>query len=420
MTAFESARGRQLALPRARPSDRAAVLSSFFAIEFGALVLLQKFALPAGGMPVSLLIPILYVGLGYAAITFNLGLSLPRMAAFGLFLLFSLISQLLVGQPFSATSFLLLLALYFPLACKWSITIDQYRRVIGIFQNVMLFAAILVFIQLAWQFAFGLGVTLNLERFVPHQLLLPGYIYEGGIRWGFAFIRPNGLFFLEPSFASMFIATALILELTEFSRPLRIGLYAGALIGCVAATGFVVLLVAAPGILRRLKPRMLLTVLLMTVTAAIVAAPLGGADLLVRRLGELDRPNTSGSERLVAPLRQLGALSSDPERLLTGAGAGNVSMLQASPWPIVKLLSEYGAMTTLAYLLLVAAALWRAPNRTVAGALFVVINFTGGYLLSPVTTNLLILLLSLPRPTAARAQAAPRRRVAAEAAASAA
>jgi hypothetical protein len=133
--------------------------------------------------------------------------------------------------------------------------------------------------------------------------------------------------------------------------------------------------------------------------AAIAA---GGGELVAARFSELSKPGSSGSERLVAPLKELGALCADPERLFTGSGAGNMVLFQSSPWPLTKLFSEYGALTALAYLLLLVTAIWRAPNRILAFSLFIVINFTGGYLLNPVTASLVTLLLSLPRRIAER------------------
>lgn len=400
MTAVDPFRPRAMASGRRRAKDGSIGVLLFFAIEFAALALLQKFAVPAGATPISVLIPLLYGGLAVGVFAFNLGVSLLRVAAFGLFLLVALLSQLLVGRPFSAPSFLLLLVLYFPMVFLWRMPADRYRRVMEIFQNVMVIGAVMVFVQLAWQFAFGLGNTLSIEPFAPAQLLLPGYLYEAPIQFGAAFVRPNGFFFLEPSYVSMFLASALILELTEFGRPLRIGLYGGALIGCLGATGLVMVAVAAPGILRRMSPRMLALVLVLGGVAVVAALAAGGGDLLASRLGELSKPGSSASERIVAPLHELNILSMDPERLVTGSGAGNVTIIQSSPWPLTKLFSEYGALTALAYLLLFVAAIWRAPNRALAFSLFVVLNFTGGYLLNPVTIILVILLLSLPRRSA--------------------
>ena len=165
---------------------------------------------------------------------------------------------------------------------------------------------------------------------------------------------------------------------------------------------------AAPGILRRLSPRMLLIVLVLVAVGGMVAMAAGGGDLVASRFSELSKPGSSGSERLVAPLHELSVLSTDPDRLFTGSGAGNMVLFQSSPWPLTKLFSEYGALTALAYLLLFVAAIWRAPNRVLAFSLFVVINFTGGYLLNPVTAMLTILLLSLPRPIVAKSSSRSR------------
>lgn len=380
-----------------------------FGLQLLVLIFLQKFVLPLSATtPISLPLVTLYGWIGFMILRNRLEISPQRLIAFGALLSATVISQFLVGRSFSTLSLLQFLLLYAPLMFAWRIPRTSYLRLMNLFQTAMLVGCLMVFLQLGSQAVLGLGNTLNMEEYVPPRLLLQGYNYHAPISWGAAFIRPNGFFFLEPSFASSFLACALVIELVFFHRLWRILVYAGALIGTMGATGMLMVIVAGPLLIARQNFR----VALMTAVAGIVLAAIGFAtgafDSLVGRFSELSSPGSSAWQRLVAPLISLQDVFANPKYVVTGLGAGNNLEVNISTWPVVKVMVEYGALAGILFLTYVGLCMSRSPNRPLALALFVAFGFTGGFLLLPVTViqiMFLICLLRIDEPPAVVRQA---------------
>ena len=114
------------------------------------------------------------------------------------------------------------------------------------------------------------------------------------------------------------------------------------------------------------------------------------------RLAELSRPGSSGYERLVLPLASFYRLVGDPGGWLAGHGAGQITADFGNAWPMVKLTYEYGLPTAVAWLaLFVGGDLGRGRMRGLRIAVFVVFQFTGGYLLSPIMVLFVALACSM-------------------------
>lgn len=366
-----------------------------FAAQIFILVFLQKFVLPVPGAPVSLPLVTLYAWLAYMLLSNRLHVSYPRLAMLSLFFAAATISQIIANRPISLLSYLEFLILYSPFVFIWRVPAQQHVRLMSVFQDAMLLGAAMVILQLAWQAAFGLGNAPNLEKFVPKALLLQGFNYAAPITWGEAFIRPNGLFFLEPSFVSSFLASALLVELMFFRRMWRILLYGGALLGTVAATGILMVLVAAVPLLAGRRGRVVVLAAMAGAIGVVAAYYTGVLAHLTGRFAELGMRNSSGFQRLVAPLEQLGGVFAEPSHLVTGVGAGNAVETNVSLWPLAKVMVEYGALPGVLFLAAVAACMLGTANAPLALALFVAFNFTGGFLLNPVTVIQILVLVSL-------------------------
>lgn len=366
-----------------RLMTRENAIASFFTIQMTIVIYLQKIALPAGGAAqVSILVPAIYGGFAIMAIMMRLEFSAPRLVVYCLFFGSVVISQAQVAIPYSVPSMILTLLMLLPFVFVWRVPKEQYLKLALIYQKLMLIPIAMVGVQLLSQVTLGMGTQPSMEDFIPPPLLRIGFNYDGFIRFGDPFRRPNGFFLLEPSFISAFIGTALVLELTFFQRIKWMALFAAALIGTFAATGQVLTAIALPFVIRRQSPKLIVT--------GIFAAALGmvamiamGKGITIDRLGELGSSGTSGYIRLVAPLVQLTDTLSRPDVLFTGAGAGNVDHSQSSVWPLTKLMYEYGAVPALSFIFLLVLAMWRAPAMGLAIALFIVINFVGGYLQEP-------------------------------------
>lgn len=358
-----------------------------FGLFFVVLILLQKFAITLGGLQLSLTVPALYLLLGRLALRPGLRLDLLRLPLFLGFIVFAAFSQALAILPLSLPSYLMLIVLYLPFALRLELGPPAFRGVIALFLDVMLLAAALIGLQAALrQWA---GITLSLESWVPSAWLLKGYIYAAPAAWGA--VRPNGLVFLEASFASIFAATALILEWQHFRRRLRLLAYGLALLATFGASGLVMLAVAAPLLLLRLPAMTLLLLALCTAFGTLCLWSTGALDPFLIRLGEFGRPGSSGFLRLVLPARQLLEASGERDLVFGGHGAGNAPIGSASAWPAVKLALEYGFVAMALLLGFVLHASANRANAALVLALLVLFNFVGGYLHEAPVVLLLVL-----------------------------
>ena len=310
----------------------------------------------------------------------RISLSPVRMGLYLVFVGCSILSQTLSNTISSIPSVLELFLIYFFVTASAPLSETGYYRVLSNFVKLMIVPASIGVCQYGIQKVTGGGDPINIEPFVPKSFLLQGYYYDAHYpMWYDAFQRPNGLFFLEPSFFSFFTASAAIIEITYFKRPALIALMIMATVFSFGGTGLAMLVAAAPLLLARQPPRLLFPLVIVG-TVELVSALMLGANLpLLSRMNELDAGGASGSMRLVVPLNSLIKLLSDPSYLFTGTGAGSTTSL-GSAWPMLKLTNEYGVITMLAFVFLYASTFFGSYNIPVKIATTVIFHFTGGYL----------------------------------------
>ena len=367
---------------------------TFFFLQFCSLILLQKMGLPAGGAQISILVPLLYASIAYAAFYLNLEVSLIRLILYCIFFAFALFGQMVSGQPFSVTSFEILLALYLPFIFVWRMSHEEYLECLKPFQNLMLLGGAMVLLQVLWEVGTHYHSRISIEPLIPKAFLLQGYLYEAPIHWGASFYRANGFFFLEPSSVASFLACAFIIEVSYFQRLKRIVFYIVTMLATVAATGVVMLLIASPFLLVKLTLRMRLLAGVVGVLALGAATATGLTDTFMSRSIELSSPGTSGSQRVTKPATQILDILPNPRILFTGEGAGNVDNSQSSVWGVVKLLDEYGALTAITFMIFLTLSMNGSSNKALFWPLFIIYNFTGGYLGYPPLILLIMLLCS--------------------------
>jgi hypothetical protein len=264
--------------------------------------------------------------------------------------------------------------------------------------KLMILPSCIIIFQYVFQTVTGQSNPLSMNRMLPRFILLQGYIYEGPLHFGQSFMRPNGFVFLETSFASGFTATAAIIEMTHFKRPKMVLLMLAATIMSLGGTGITMLVAAAPVLLARLKPATLVLLLVLGVSALVVAPVLGIKLPLISRMNEFGSKESSGSDRLLLPASQLVNLLTNPDYLIRGTGAGSTNTDFGSAWPVVKLMSEYGILAMIAFVCLYIRGIGGSFNLPLKVALSVAYNFTGGYLLNPILVEVLVVLCFIITP----------------------
>ena len=393
----------------ARAAEGRAVTRQALVFQLFVLIYLQRLAVPVGGLAISL--PLIATGAALAALaaTRRLTFSRTRLVLFAVMGASAALSQAVVRRArcrwrASRTSWRSTSST----RCGWRWTTGGYAAVWRAFAALMVVPAVLVVAQYGWQLREGPGSGLGLDFLFPRRLLLPGYVYQSSSEAWRTWDRPNGVFFLEPSFCSAFLALAFLNEALWLRRRGLAALFLAALILCSGATGLMLVAIAIGWRLRHSRSAMLA----IAATGLALVALIDSQLATLGRLAELSRPGSSGYERLVLPLASFYRLVGDPGGWLAGHGAGQITADFGNAWPMVKLTYEYGLPTAVAWLALFVAAIGARENAGVRIAVFVVFQFTGGYLLSPIMVLFVALACSMCAVSAERAGLAtgPRRR----------
>jgi hypothetical protein len=366
----------------------------FATVQMIAVIYLQKIAMSNGSLPVSLPMIIMFASVAWMIRSQNLQFDSTRLIPYLVFVFWCLYSQSLSGG--SIPSILELILLYGCLTLRANLSYSAYLQLFDRFVKLMVVPAGIILMQYVYQKATGLSNPLDMDRMLPRGLLLPGFTYEFHYPWYSTFMRPNGFFFLETSFASMFTAAASIVEIIYFRRRFYVGLMLISTALTMGGTGISMLAVVTPFLLLRESPRLVIALLLLIVAYLIIVYLYDLPLLLSSRLDEFNHTRSSGSNRLVEPIGDLMRMLFDPSYFFLGSGAGSSKGLT---WPVVKLGSDYGLISVIPFMVFyISSVAKNKVNLPLTIGLSFIYFFTGGYLLSPILVELLFLLCFLAVP----------------------
>ncbi len=376
---------RELLDPAGVTVRRAAV--AFGAINIVSLVMLQGFGIPFAGSSVELCLPIYFASLALVVVGLKLAISPVRLVLYGAMVAAMVFSQLFSGAETDLAALALVLVLYSAFIFEIPVSGSTLRRVLGLFQRIMMGAAVLVFLQHAIQFTIGPGQWPSLWNLLPPEVLFPGYNYIQPFEYGSPFIKPNGLFFLEASFVSQFLAIALVIEIAIFRRLLVLTFFVAALFACLAGSGLLIFALAAPLLVLQAPPRLWLAGAVLLAVTGIAATALGWTEVTGRRIAEFSQPGSSAYNRYVRPMQQIEDLIERPKRVVIGHGAGRAPIGDQGDdtLPLSKMAYEYGFVATLILVaLMISALFFGGTSLAIATVLFLFYNLGGGGLSVPV------------------------------------
>jgi hypothetical protein len=356
--------------------------AKFVAFQFFCLIYFQRFGVSAGSEQISVSQLAITATIAYMAWRYDVTLAASRLLLFTATITSIFVSQTLVAGSLSVTSVAFMIALYGLFCFVWRIDAEEYLAIQARYVSYMFIPAAMVYIQYVYQLVMGTGQSFGLNIFVPESLLLKGYMYEGSTENWVVWNRPNGFFFLEPSFCSLFLAYTVWLEARYFRRPWLIAFFIGALILTNGATGLLAIFVTAAAYYWRSPALFMVLCLSVAVTALLTIFDV--QINLLPRVDELSNSGSSGYGRLVLPFTSFAGFFFDPSYWFTGNGAGRITMEYGSPWPLLKLSYEYGVLPALLWIAFFVFSVAGRVNGPFRLGLFVVFQFTGGYLLSPI------------------------------------
>lgn len=402
-------RGRPAPTPRriARLAERVPLASVYLLII--TITAFQRFVIP--GTVVSVALPVAFVVLIGLAARGQLKADVTRvalyLAAVAGCLLCTVVTSAGSGPAPSITSMLLLLVLYIPLCFRVSDRLrDQFPRVLEFFQKVMVVGAVFCLLQTAVQLA-GLPYEDLFETYLPPALIFTEYNTTYPIYYGSPILKANGFVFLEPSFASQFLAIAIIAQLMlGGKRWWRLALFGAALLATVSGTGIALLGVGLVVLAIRRGGQWTARAVAATFVVAVAVSftPVGA--LLAERTGESSTSGSSGNARFVAPYVTIAdAIGRDESVFLAGRGAGTVDtdvqffnptgVLVNYP-ALPKFIGEYGVPTALVFLVFILTVLLRNVPSPTLGLMAATVYFVlSGSLLQPQTVYLCWLLTGL-------------------------
>jgi hypothetical protein len=386
---------------------RRAVLIGLKSVLFAA-VFLQRIGIPVGTS--GYVSPVLLIALGLTAYLWRRGIlrqdseRLLLLLAGIAFCSIAALLDSLGGAVISITSFGLLVVMYLPFAVR--INDPAGDVTVGLLDDLLVFltklvgvVATIAVLQTLTQWVHVWNYHDLLAYIVPVKFLVQGYHTSYPITYGSSLYKANGVFMLEPSFCSQFVALGLITTIKSgiARKPWLIVLFLIALVCTASGTG-VILLVSALAIeSARRGPRFSARVvgIMLILGAILVQTPIG--KYYETRSNEFSSTTSSGNSRFVSPYTDMVQLVKSKDRnLLLGEGPGaadradaRVAALTGAPLtspPLVKLVDEYGVFAGLFFAGFVVFALTRRTrDATIAGAILVFYFALSGGLLQAQT-----------------------------------
>ncbi len=294
-------------------------------------------------------------------------------------------------DAFSFISFVMMLVVYLPYIFSLKLERHDYLRLLAAFQDIMLFCVWCGVVQFLIQFPLSPDFMYPFDLVLPQPLFIPEFNLRIPITDTLPYEKSTGLWFLEPSHFSQFLAFAVIIELRYFNRWRRLALYIGSMGLCFSGTGLILL--ATVGTLLVIAQRRIGVILLAIfgLLCTLLFRDFFPFSVFFDRLSDFTNPLASGSGRFIAPYWVIADLIEEgrSQLLLWGLGPGQLKMIvqytdyfvQDSSW--FKLVIEYGYVGAVCLGGFFLVSLFRgAPDKILAFACLIQYLFLGGYLLS--------------------------------------
>jgi hypothetical protein len=387
------------------PDETLFSVAPVFTVLVIAMVFLQKLGSDAG---VGINLIILWIAVGLLIAHNRAEFVLSRLVLMVLVLDAMMLSIIVGTEAPKLTAVYILTAMYAGFTLRVWVTRDEASHCFKVFQSCMVIIAAIVLCQQAIQYTIGSQFWPNLDVIVPKSFLYPGFAYIRPYSWQSPYLEPNGIFFLEPSVLSLYLAIAIGLEIEWFRNMWRLGLYATAMLACLAETGPVALILAGPFLLAKFGRKLAIIVVILGIPASLVLFEAGWLDIFLDRTTELSNSNSSGYNRVVLPLQSIiDQFSNSEEPILTGFGPGSSTKgLNIVQWPFSKLFYEYGFLTAfLFHLYLLSCVFDRPPSYPLTLIMLLPLLFFGGGFVSHASVMPLILFGSLLRVGSGRVMA---------------
>jgi hypothetical protein len=364
-----------------------------------AVTFLAKFAVVIGDTELLIGIPLILAATCVGIFSRRLKLEPGRITLYLAMVAILVAEQVFAVKQFQPTSLLLLIAVHAAYVFRIDMAGDPANH-LNRFLNIITFICIAGIIQYAAQFAVGIRYAFPIEHFVPRSIVSHAYHSLNPLHYGSKTLKSNGVFLLEPSYLSQFLATGFVLEAAGPQRIWRLICFCAGFVVAFSGTGLIMLAVTLPTLLIAYRRYSLLVFLIMTGIALAMVSEFVGLDLFVKRANEFQTTGSSGYMRYVGPVLLFDQyLWSEPQRWLFGVGSG--MMMRTTPMSIyhvsetgwAKIILEFGLVGAAAYFGFLYTCIFRSTQPIVLRVSLAAMTLMSGILDAPPHGLILSLLL---------------------------
>ena len=377
----------------------------WFAIILGCITIGQRFAVPLDESQFGFGFLFCLLIVAMLALGGRLTIEPSRIILYVIGMSGCLLTLFFKRDAFSTISMMMLFVIYISYVFSYRINFGQYYKILSSYQNLMLFCVWCGLAQFLIQFPLSSDFMFPFDMILPDSFFIPEFNLRIPITEDLPYEKSTGLWFLEPSHFSQFLAFAVIIELRYFNRRKRLLLYLGSMVLSFSGTGFILLALVGT-ILIFVQRRISLILLgIMGIASIFLFRDFFPFSIFYERLSDFTNPLASGSGRFIAPYWVISDLLQQGRShiLYWGLGPGELKQIventdyfvQDSSW--FKLLVEYGWVGLTFFMLFFLPSLFaKSPDKILSTACLVQFMLLGGYLLSFYVHFLYLILVVWP------------------------
>jgi hypothetical protein len=368
--------------------------------------LFSKFGIPGyAALGIGIALPVMMAALAVGMVNNCVRIEPRRLGFYCLTLAVLVLPQLLQAETFSSQSLMMLAALHIPYVMVLTRGHELALRALQFFLHVATLLACLAIAQYFLQAYVDRALLYPIDNLIPQQFVVQGFNAQSTIHYASTQLRATGMFMLEPSFLTQFLAVAIVAETLTSKRLWRLGLYGAGILVAHAGTGMLILLVCMPFVIITRRRWDLVLLGALGIAIVFVFAEALNLDLITNRIGEFSDPNSSGFARFVGGFYMFDQmLWPDLTRALFGYGAGSfmeythLFTTEVADMPMTKMIFEFGLVGAAVYFCFIASCLFSSPLPKLL-SLGVAVSFLLNGMYVPFSHGLalgLLVLTSLP------------------------
>lgn len=331
--------------------------------------LLSKFGIPGyANLGIGIALPVLMLALAFGMLNDSVRIEPKRLSFYCFTLAVLILPQLLRAGTFSMNSLYMLALLHIPYVLVLVRGAELAPKVLTFFLYIARMLAVLAIGQYFLQGFVANALLYPIDNLLPQEFIVQGFNAQGTINYGSTQIRATGVFMLEPSFLTQFLAVAIVAESVTSRRLWPLGLYAVGILMAHAGTGILILVLCMPFVVIIHRRWDLLALGLLGIAVIVVFGEALNLNFLTNRANEFDDPNSSGFARFVGGFYMFEQmLWPNVDRALFGYGAGafmdyvHLFDIEVADMPMTKMIFEFGLVGAFTYFIFIASCLFASP-----------------------------------------------------------